>query len=50
VTLAAGAKANVAVTMTASQGASAGGKQAYLEISAAGSGNIAHAALFTWVK
>jgi minor extracellular serine protease Vpr len=49
VTLAAGAKGNVVVTMTASPGAQAGGKQAYLEISAGG-GNIAHAALFTWVK
>lgn len=49
VTLAPGAKANVSVTMTASPGALAGGKQAYLEIDTAG-GNIAHAALFTWVK
>ena len=49
VTLAAGAKADVTVTMTASQGASVGGKQAYLEISTAG-GAIAHAALFTLIK
>jgi minor extracellular serine protease Vpr len=49
VTIAAGAKSNVNVTMSASRGASAGGKQAYLEISSGG-GNIAHAALFTWVK
>ena len=49
VTLAAGAKADVTVTMSASQGASAGGKQAYLEINTA-DGAIAHAALFTWVK
>ena len=49
VTLAAGAKADVTVTMSASQGASVGGKQAYLEISTAGE-NIAHAALFTLVK
>jgi len=48
-TLAAGAKANLTVTMSASQGASAGGKQAYLEVNA-GAGNIAHAALFTLVK
>jgi minor extracellular serine protease Vpr len=45
----AGAKSDVSVTMTASRGASAGGKQAYLEINAGG-GNVAHAALFTWVK
>ena len=49
VTVAAGAKADVTVTMTASQGASVGGKQAYLEISTAGE-IIAHAALFTLVK
>ena len=49
VTVAAGAKADVTVTMSASQGASVGGKQAYLEISSAG-GIIAHAALFTLVK
>ena len=49
VTIAAGAKSDVSVTMTSSKGALAGGKQAYLEINAAG-GNIAHAALFTWVK
>jgi hypothetical protein len=49
VTVAAGAKADVTVTMTASQGASAGGKQAYLEISTAGE-TIAHAALFTLIK
>ena len=46
VTVSAGAKADVTVTMTASQGASVGAKQAYLEISTAG-GGIAHAALFT---
>jgi len=49
VTVAAGAKADVTVTMSASKSASVGGKQAYLEISAAG-GIIAHAALFTLVK
>jgi subtilisin family serine protease len=49
VTVAAGAKADVTVTMTASQGASVGGKQAYLEISTAGE-IIAHAALFTLIK
>lgn len=49
VTVAAGAKVDVTVTMSASKGASVGGKQAYLEISAAG-GIIAHAALFTLVK
>lgn len=49
VTVAAGAKADVTVTMSASQGASVGSKQAYLEVSSAGA-NIAHAALFTWVK
>ena len=49
VTLAAGAKADVTVTMTASRAASVGGKQAYLEISTAG-GAIAHAALFTLIK
>ena len=49
VTVAAGAKADVTVTMTASPGASVGAKQAYLEINTAGS-NIAHAALFTLVK
>lgn len=49
VTVAAGAKADVTVTMSATQGASVGGKQAYLEISTAGE-IIAHAALFTLVK
>jgi subtilisin family serine protease len=49
VTVAAGASANVTVTMSASPGASVGGKQAYLEVDAGGV-NIAHAALFTWVK
>ncbi|HSH89256.1 MAG TPA: S8 family serine peptidase [Ramlibacter sp.] len=48
VTLAGGASANVTVTMTGSQG-SAGGKQAYLEVST-GQGNVAHAALYTLVK
>jgi minor extracellular serine protease Vpr len=52
VTILAGAKSDVSVTMTTSKGALAGGKQAYLEINIGiGSGvNIAHAALFTWVK
>ncbi len=49
VTLAAGEKADVTVTMRASQGAAAGGKQAMLEVAASG-GNVAHAALFTLVK
>ena len=48
-TVASGAKANVNVTMSASRGATDGGQQAYLEI-ATGGGNVAHAALFTWVK
>jgi minor extracellular serine protease Vpr len=49
VTLAAGASAEVGVTMSAAQGALVGGKQAYLEVNTA-DGNIAHAALFTLVK
>lgn len=49
VTLGAHASAEVTVTMSASQGATAGRKQAYLEIGT-GAGNIAHAALFTFVK
>ena len=49
VTVAAGASADVTVTMSSSQGGSAGGKQAYLEIGTA-AGNIAHAALFTQVN
>jgi minor extracellular serine protease Vpr len=49
VTVAAGAKSDVTVMMTTSQGASVGGKQAYLEITTA-DGIIAHAALFTMVK
>ena len=35
--------------MFAVQGAATGGAQAFLEI-AAGGANVAHAALFTWVK
>ena len=49
VTIAAGAKSSVNVTMSASRGAPTGAKQAYLEITTGG-GNVAHAALFTWVK
>lgn len=49
VTLAAGEKVNVNVSMSASQGAATGGKQAYLEVGAAGAG-VAHAALFTLIK
>jgi minor extracellular serine protease Vpr len=49
VTVGTGASAQVIVTMTASQGALGGGKQAYLEVNTA-DGNIAHAALFTLVK
>lgn len=48
-TIAGGAKANVTVTMSASQGASVGGKQAYLEVNL-GNANIGHAALFTFTK
>ncbi len=50
VTVAGGAEASVKVTMTASQGASSGGKQAYLEVGTTNDGNIAHAALFTLIK
>ena len=52
VTLASGATADVTVTMTASPGASVGGRQAYLAVNTAPglSGNVAHAALFTFVK
>lgn len=49
VTIASGAKATVTVTMTASQGASVGGKQAYLEVNL-GNANIGHAALYTMIK
>ncbi len=49
VTVTAGGKADVTVTMAASQGAAVGGKQAYLEVATA-AGNIAHAALFTLIK
>ena len=49
VTLAAGAKADVAVQMTSSQGAAAGSRQATLEVSSGG-GVIARAAVFTLVK
>ena len=49
VTIAAGAKADVSVTMTLAKGAAAAGRQAYLEV-AAGGANVAHAALFTLVK
>ena len=48
-TLAAGASADVTVTMTLKKGAAAVGRQAYLEI-ATGGANVAHAALFTLVK
>jgi len=48
-TLAAGAKADVTVTMSAAQGAAVGGKQAFLSVSAGGT-EVAHAALFTWIK
>jgi len=49
VTIAAGGQTSVTVTMSAIQGAAFGPKQAFLEVSAGGS-EIAHAALFTWVK
>ncbi len=49
VTIAAGGQTIVTVTMSAVQGAAAGRKQAFLEV-ATGGGNVAHAALFTWVK
>ncbi len=49
VSLAADAAVTVTVTMTASQGASIGGKQAILEVGST-EGNIAHAALFTLIK
>jgi subtilisin family serine protease len=49
VTIAAGGKASVTVTMSAAKGAALGPKQAYLE-AATGGGNVAHAALFTWIK
>ena len=49
VSLAAGESANVVVTMSASRGASLGGKQAALEVSI-GSTNIAHAVLYTLIK
>lgn len=52
VTVAGGGKADVTVTMAAAQGASAGPRQAYLEVgsSSVAVGDIAHAALFTFVK
>ena len=50
VSVAAGGKADVAVTMTAAQGASVGGKQAYLEINATNDRKNPHAALFTLIK
>jgi len=49
VTLAAGATADVTVTMSSIQGASVGGKQAFLVVSAGGA-QVAHAALFTLIK
>ncbi|MEO7339162.1 MAG: S8 family serine peptidase [Caldimonas sp.] len=49
VTVQAGAKVDVVVTMTAVAGAETGGRQAYLEIGAGGA-TVAHAALFTFVK
>ena len=48
-TIAAGAKADISVSMTLAKGATAAGRQAYLEV-AAGGANVAHAALFTLVK
>ena len=48
-TIAAGAKADVTVTMSSVQGASGGGKQAFLVVSSGG-GQVAHAALFTLIK
>jgi len=50
VTVAAGARADVTVSMTAAQGALGGGKQAFLEVGTTNDGNIAHAALFTLIK
>jgi len=49
VTLAANATATVTVTMVAAKGATFGGHQASLEISA-GTTPVAHAVLFTLVK
>ena len=49
VTIAAGAKADITVTMMLVKGATPAGRQAYLEVAASGS-NVAHAALFTLVK
>ncbi len=49
VTIAAGGQTSVTVTMSAIKGAALGAKQAFLEVSTGGS-EIAHAALFTWVK
>jgi subtilisin family serine protease len=49
VTIAAGGQTSVTVTMSAVPGAALGPKQAFLEVSTGGS-EIAHAALFTWVK
>jgi subtilisin family serine protease len=48
-TIAEGATATVAVTMTAGKGATLGGHQAHLQVSDGGGGE-AHAALFTMVK
>jgi minor extracellular serine protease Vpr len=49
VTIPGGGSAAVGVTMSAAQGMAAGGYQAYLEI-ASGGGNVAHAALYTFIK
>ena len=49
VTIAAGAKADITVTMMLAKGAAPSGRQAYLEVAGSG-GNVAHAALFTLVK
>jgi subtilisin family serine protease len=48
-TIAAGAKADVTVTMSSVQGALGGGKQAFLVVSSGGA-QVAHAALFTLIK
>ena len=50
VTLAAGASAEVAVTMSAQRGAAGGGKQAVLKISTTSDGVVANAMLFTLIK
>jgi minor extracellular serine protease Vpr len=49
VSIAAGGSATVTVTMSAQQGANAGGHQGWLEITSGGS-SIAHAALYTLIK